>query len=79
MSGQSLRKEISLVPNPATNKVQILGMPDGASVTLYNTMGQEIYTQPNSSEINLSGFAKGVYRVKVSANGTSQVKNLVVE
>jgi hypothetical protein len=54
-------------------------MPDGASVTLYNTMGQVIYTQPNSSEINLSGFAKGVYRVKVSANGTSQVKNLVVE
>lgn len=69
--------ELTLVPNPAQDVLKIIlssGNSDtnNASVQLFNTLGQQLYMQSVSSNqlsqgwnIDLNGFAKGTYVVKV--------------
>ena len=35
-------------------------------VEVYNLLGEQIVTQGNQKQINLSGFAKGIYYAKIN-------------
>lgn len=70
---------ISLYPNP-TSDVLNLVMPDNyelsGNITVYNTVGQTIYSafvsDTNMYSIDVSGFAKGVYLVKINKENQSK-------
>jgi hypothetical protein len=43
-------------------------------VEVYNLLGEQIVTQGNQKQINLSGFAKGIYYARI--NGDKVLKLL---
>lgn len=68
-------KEITLFPNPATEFVELRGLPLGASYEIHDPMGRIIIQstmQQNMSEqkLNLSQIPSGVYNVMIR-NGKS--------
>ena len=70
---------ISLYPNPASDVLNLV-MPDNyelsGNITIYNTVGQTIYSasvsDTNMYSIDVSGFAKGVYLVKINKENQSK-------
>lgn len=75
---------ISLYPNP-TNDVLNLVMPDNyelsGNVTIYNTVGQVIFTSKvsdtNMYRIDVSDFANGVYLVKIDRGNQSKTLQFI--
>lgn len=75
---------ISLYPNP-TNDVLNLVMPDNyelsGNVTIYNTVGQVIFTSKvsdtNLYRIDVSNFANGVYLVKIDRENQSKTLQFI--
>jgi hypothetical protein len=60
-----------LYPNPATDELHIAGdIPSNAQVSIFNGMGQCVYTRSFSSTIDVRSFAGGVYHLHVGHNGT---------
>jgi hypothetical protein len=67
-------KSIRIYPNPAFNEVSVNLQLTGkkTSVAIYNVVGQLIYEsliQKEKTQIDLNGFANGVYLVKITENG----------
>ena len=61
---------ISIYPNPCTGKFSVLGNSDIKSIEIYNVLGEKTYVisnfkQQKSNDIDLSGFPKGIYFVKI--------------
>lgn len=55
---------VSIYPNPTTESVVIEGAGMGTSVTLYNTIGQQVLSTTITQEkqsVNLSGISDGLY------------------
>ncbi len=79
----------SLIPNPAKGNVNVsvkLLTSNNIDVTVYNLVGQlvksvktEGQVGENTINVNLDGLNTGIYMVKVSANGKTTTKKLVVE
>lgn len=65
-----------LYPNPSTDFVTIEGLTQGASVVLYNMMGQEVLVSELET-LNISELPSGVYLVSI--NGKMQSDKLVKE
>jgi hypothetical protein len=70
-------------PNPVNNKLTIKTkeLSSGAKAEVHNSLGQLVYTSKIAEEstIDLSSFSKGLYFVKVSDNGKSEVKKIIKE
>ncbi len=81
-------KHVSLVPNPASGKVQVIsknGFPNGATLKVYNALGAQVLENKKAvwkqqEVIALDGLAGGVYFFRFeSMDGQVQVGKLVVE
>jgi len=73
---------VQIFPNPANDYVSINGFNNIQKIELINMKGQLIETilvNGNSSLINVSGIANGIYLLKLSSSNQSQIKKLVVE
>ena len=69
--------EISIFPNPATDKVTVAG---GVVKTAYaiDLTGRTIAVPANSSDINISGLQKGIYTLRIATtDGRTAVRRLV--
>lgn len=66
-------KSLTLYPNPAHNKVVVLGA-DNSTWTIYSLQGEELL-QGNSSEINIETLAIGTYILSADNQKTKLVKN----
>lgn len=58
--------ELSIYPNPATNKAVIEGV-EAAEVQIYNALGQLVNTVYGTNEISVTGLPEGVYMLHVIA------------
>jgi hypothetical protein len=58
---------LQLVPNPASGPVQALGLPNGTSLAVYDTMGRLV--RPAAATLDVAGLAAGVYVVRAQAPG----------
>ena len=71
----------TIYPNPCNSLVNI-DAKDMTSVSIFNTLGEMIYTQnklsTNSLQINTSQWSKGIYTVQVNSNNQSITKKLIV-
>lgn len=82
----SLPKDaVSLYPNPTKNNevtVKLHNLTGESSVMVYNLIGSVVqdFVMSNTQEkINLNGFAKGLYFVKVTNQGNSLTQKLIVK
>jgi len=73
--------EFITYPNPVNNKLTIKTkeLSSNAKAEVHNSLGQLVYTSKITEEstIDLSSYSKGIYFVKVSDNGKSEVKKII--
>ena len=69
-----------LYPNPVDNVLTIKGDETIAEISVYNTLGQQVYNaSPNATEaqINVSQLQPGIYIVATTINGVSDTRKFV--
>ncbi len=73
---------ISIYPNPANQSVKISNLPNEATISLYNLLGELIKSEDlitNQTEINVQDITEGTYILKINYNQDSIVKKIVVQ
>jgi hypothetical protein len=75
-------------PNPATNvlNIQLNGKSNKVTYHLLNYQGQVLYTSSDVSvngsyneQLDLSGYAKGIYYLRLNSGNTSTVRKVVIQ
>jgi surface protein len=56
---------IAVYPNPAKDKLCILGLSSPSKVSIYNVLGKLVRSETTSNEVDLEGLQSGVYIVKI--------------
>jgi len=78
------RGVMKIYPNPVKNilTVETLQSAGNSTLTIFDVSGQELLTRPVVSaktQLDLSGFAKGVYTVRLLNNNQVEVRKIVKE
>ncbi|MBQ0130428.1 MAG: T9SS type A sorting domain-containing protein, partial [bacterium] len=73
--------EFSIYPNPVNNTLYINGGNAEYSYVMYNGMGQQVAsgTAQGAQQISVSGMAKGIYFIRLTAGSKTSVEKVVVE
>lgn len=77
--------EFSLFPNPADEEITILSSSKLGidKIEIFNSFGEIVFThnqiEDSSFRINIEQFSKGIYIVKLSENGETFTRKLVVK
>ncbi|SHG45971.1 Por secretion system C-terminal sorting domain-containing protein [Flavobacterium fluvii] len=74
--------ELKVYPNPVSNGALYINSANNSEkqVVIYNILGQKVLqTKTTSEPINVSSLAKGAYVVKITEDGKSETKKLIVE
>ncbi len=73
---ESAFSKVSVYPNPAKETLNI-NAKNITAVEVYNLVGQKVQSAKAASQINVSNLAKGVYLVKVTAEGKTQTVKFI--
>jgi hypothetical protein len=65
----SVSGKMRVYPNPSNNRIYILGATK--SITIFNMMGQKVYTEKQINSVDITSWENGIYFVK---SGNSVVK-----
>lgn len=84
IDGVDLAGSFVLYPNPATTTVtlDLTGVEDAAIVSIIDLNGREVFTEKAGGAkmtVNVAGFAKGTYFVRVTGSNTTAVRKLIVK
>lgn len=84
IDGVDLAGSFVLYPNPATTTVtlDLTGVEDAAIVSIIDLNGREVFTEKAGGAkmtVNVAGFAKGAYFVRVTGSNTTAVRKLIVK
>jgi hypothetical protein len=76
--------QLVLAPNPAKDKVTVYipGNTSAVSIKIYNAQGQlmkTVFSNEETIPVTITGFARGVYSVKVIGKNMEVVKKMLVE
>jgi hypothetical protein len=73
--------DVTLFPNPASTMVTIRGIEGESTVTVVDLNGREVYkTSANDNlTIDLTGYAKGAYFVRITGERTTAIRKLIVK
>ncbi|WP_133273471.1 T9SS type A sorting domain-containing protein [Hymenobacter radiodurans] len=83
---QPAQQAISVYPNPAQDQFAVelpqLAAP-GSTLQVQNSLGQQVWTQSLEGQrtvrVNTHNWAAGVYHIKVSTTGRSEMQKLVIQ
>jgi len=81
----TIQNDLSIYPNPSTGVFQLSTTSQNIlKLEVYNLLGEIVYTIPNfnkqaSSEINLLGYPKGIYFVKIYDGSDIHSKKIIVQ
>lgn len=70
-------ESLSIYPNPTNGILNIRSTEPVQSVMVYNAVGVLQFQSQNMSTVDLSGYANGIYLVKVKTAGSSTVNRIV--
>lgn len=75
--------DVDLYPNPATGKF-IIDSKNLSSMEIFNLSGEKIYSVPeiqnaDQYEIDLSGYPKGIYLVKIVEGKNVVSKKIILQ
>ena len=76
-SNYSMKKPISLFPNPADKWIQMEGLNAVASVAIYAQTGQRVLTQAVDKTIDVSSLIPGIYLVEISYRDSVTLHKLI--
>ncbi|ALJ06376.1 hypothetical protein APS56_15070 [Pseudalgibacter alginicilyticus] len=83
VSKNELESNINIFPNPANDYITINTKNDFkvSSIEMFSLLGQKVLTQTElkNNQLNVSNLTRGVYLLKVSADGGSFTKKIVIE
>ncbi len=73
--------QVRLYPNPASTTVSVSGIEGEAMVSVVDVNGREVYktTANGDIAIDLTGYAKGAYFVRITGERTMAIRKLVVK
>jgi len=74
--------ELKVYPNPVTNGTLNISSANNSEkqVSIYNILGQQVFkTKTNSGPINVSNLNEGGYILKITEDGKSETKKILVE
>lgn len=77
-----LATKLNIYPNPANDYITIKSNNVKlSSVELYNVLGSRVLSAKtlNNDRLNVSGISKGIYMLKVNAEGASSTKKIIIE
>jgi hypothetical protein len=77
-----LSSNINMFPNPAQGRVQISGTEALEEISVFNALGQLVLSaQPKSTatQLDVQALPKGMYSVRMTAGGNSEVRKLMLE
>jgi len=79
INDQIATDNIKLFPNPANESFQIAGVNSNSIVTVYNSVGQVIYSEniPYAKQIDISQWSSGIYTVKIEYNQLIKISKLI--
>jgi hypothetical protein len=60
-----LPEEVSIYPNPATDKLYLKGIASNDKVMVYNSLGELIYQGIGTNEISVDAYTAGIYFLQV--------------
>lgn len=71
----------TVYPNPASNEVEIVVEEafKQLEVQLFDLTGKLVYSQHNAGKMGVSQLQKGIYIVRIEADGLSTTKRLIIE
>lgn len=75
-------QDVRIFPNPAHDQFTVTAAFPFSRVSVVNLLGQEVLNKEvcgNHTEINTSGFSKGIYLVKISDGQNWLVRKIVIE
>ena len=81
LSFEGLSKDLSVYPNPVSDKLSLRDYKEITKVQIYDLKGQTVYQSKSvgTGEISLKNLANGMYIVKVSrAGGLESSQKIVV-
>jgi hypothetical protein len=83
---RKIKQDVTLHPNPAKGLITLSFGPTPIKQTfleIFNTEGKqiisEIFTNSTSLSFDLTGYPKGLYMVKVIADGLNYEKKAIIE
>ena len=83
MPENSKSNETLVYPNPTTGKVTIeLNSDLGGQIEIYNVLGDKvksIQSKERNNQVDLMGFPKGIYLVKIHSNGEVISQKIILE
>ncbi len=68
----------SIYPNPVDDKIFIVSENTNVQVSLFNSLGQQVYSGINKPSIDVSQFASGVYYLKTTGENP-QTKKVIIK
>lgn len=72
--------DIKIYPNPSTGKIHIDFLSKGLNLEVYNMTGQSILKQElGVNEIDMSGFQKGFYMIKIFSDEEVIYKKILIQ
>lgn len=73
--------EVTLFPNPASTLVTIRGIEEMSQVAVVDLNGREVFrtNADNTFTIDISGYAKGAYFVRITGEHSTAIRKLVVK
>ena len=85
VSTNNLETIATISPNPSNGVINLKTLSndfENSKIEIYNTIGSLIFKSDmtqNSTDIDISNQAKGVYFVKISNDGKSQTQKIIIE
>ncbi len=79
---ESANTSFSVYPNPATQELQIRNIGHGASLNIYSSFGQLMYSESLENDIitiDVSQWARGMYFAEIIKEGTKEMKKFVLQ
>jgi len=74
------RRLMSIYPNPVKGKLYIqMDEQPIEQVLIFDAMGRQIIAPLTDDMIDVSGFAKGIYTIKVTVNGGDFYEKIMVD
>ena len=73
---------LNLYPNPVSNGVLYItsNSSNAKTVSVYNILGKQVLnTKTSNNAVNVTNLKSGSYIVKISENGNTDTKKLIIE
>jgi len=72
-------QDLSIYPNPASEKVNIVSNNPIDNIEVYDILGKQVRTLRSTNEVDVSDLNSGIYLFKIWIGNQVQTKKIVVE